>query len=73
MLLAASPLFNGNSDYGRLVNKDGTPLVKTTFDKAKWDRAAQAAKAAIDVSELAGIKLYTAVPNGVLSPLPTNK
>ncbi|MFI5453393.1 RagB/SusD family nutrient uptake outer membrane protein [Pedobacter sp. UC225_61] len=68
LLLAASPLFNGNSDYGRLVNKDGTPLVKTTFDKAKWDRAAQAAKAAIDVSELAGIKLYTAVPNGVLSP-----
>ncbi|WP_316829020.1 RagB/SusD family nutrient uptake outer membrane protein [Pedobacter miscanthi] len=68
LLLAASPLFNGNSDYARLVNKDGTPLVKTAFDKTKWDRAMQAAKAAIDVSEQAGIKLYTAVPSAVLSP-----
>lgn len=68
LLLAASPLFNGNADYGRLVNKDGTPLVKTAFDKAKWDRAALAAKAAIDASEAAGIKLYTAIPSTVLSP-----
>lgn len=68
LLLAASPLFNGNSDYARLINKDGTPLVKTAFDKTKWDRAMQAAKAAIDVSEQAGIKLYTAVPSTVLSP-----
>jgi hypothetical protein len=68
LLMAASPLFNGNSDYARLVNKDGTPLVKTAFDKTKWDKAMQAAKAAIDVSEQAGIKLYTAVPSSVLSP-----
>lgn len=68
LLLAASPLFNGNSDYARLVNKDGTPLVKTAFDPNKWTRAMQAAKAAIDVSEQAGIKLYNAVPNSVLSP-----
>jgi hypothetical protein len=68
LLMAASPLFNGNSDYARLVNKDGTPLVKTAFDKTKWDKAMQAAKAAINVSEQAGIKLYTAVPSSVLSP-----
>ena len=68
LLLAASPLFNGNGDYGRLVNKDGTPLVKTTYDKAKWDRAVLAAKAAIDICDQAGIKLYNAVPSTVLSP-----
>lgn len=68
LLLAASPLFNGNPDYARLTNKDGTPLVKTAFDQNKWVKAAQAAKAAIDVAEQAGIKLYTAVPSTVLSP-----
>lgn len=68
LVMAASPLFNGNADYSRLVNKDGKALVNTTFDPAKWDRAVIAAKAAIDVCELAGIKLYTAVPSSVLSP-----
>lgn len=68
LLLAASPLFNGNTDYARLTNKDGTPLVKTTYDQNKWVKAAQAAKAAIDVCEQAGIRLYTAVPSTVLSP-----
>lgn len=67
LLLAASPLFNGNSDYARLVNKDGTPLVNTSFDKTKWDKAAVAAKAAIDMAEQAGGKLYTAIPSSVLS------
>jgi hypothetical protein len=68
LVMAASPLFNGNPDYSRLINKDGTPLVNTTFDKTKWDRAAKAAKIAIDVCEQAGIKLYNAVPSSVLSP-----
>jgi hypothetical protein len=68
LVLAASPLFNGNPDYSRLVNKDGTALVNTTFDKTKWDRAALAAKAAIDVCEQAGIKLYNGIPLSVLSP-----
>ncbi|MBE9598262.1 RagB/SusD family nutrient uptake outer membrane protein [Pedobacter sp. MC2016-24] len=67
LVLAASPLFNGNADYNRLVNRDGTPLVNTAFDKTKWDRAAVASKAAIDACDQAGIKLYTAVPLGVLS------
>lgn len=68
LLLAASPLFNGNPDYAKLTNKDGTPLVNTTFDQKKWDRAALAAKAAIDISEQAGIKLYKSTPSSVLSP-----
>ncbi len=67
LVMAASPLFNGNPDYARLKNKDGTPLVNTTFDLTKWDRAATATKAAIDMCDQAGIKLYTATPSTVLS------
>jgi len=44
LLLAASPLWNGNSDFADLVNPDGTPLVNTTYDASKWERAANAAK-----------------------------
>lgn len=68
LILAASPLFNGNPDYASLKNKDGTQLVNPTFDKTKWDRAVLATKAAIDISESAGIKLYAAIPSSVLSP-----
>jgi hypothetical protein len=68
LILAASPLFNGNRDYATLKNKDGEALVNTTFDKKKWELAAEAAKAAIEICHQAGIKLYTAVPSSVLSP-----
>jgi hypothetical protein len=48
LLLAASPLFNGNTDLAALKNNDGTALVSQTFDVAKWAAAASAAKAFID-------------------------
>lgn len=49
LLLNASPLFNGNSDYGsNLVNAEGEPLISQTYDPAKWKLAADAAKAFID-------------------------
>ncbi|MES2457025.1 MAG: RagB/SusD family nutrient uptake outer membrane protein [Bacteroidota bacterium] len=68
LVMAASPLFNGNPDYAGLRNKDGVALMNTSFDKTKWDKAVSAAKAAIDACESAGIKLYNAVPSTVLSP-----
>ena len=48
LLYAASPLFNGNADYGNFVNPDGTPLINTVYDHEKWKTAADAAKAVID-------------------------
>lgn len=66
LVTAASPLFNGNPDYSNFVGKDGTPLVNTTFDENKWVVAAEACKAAIDLSEEAGHGLYT-----FQAPLPT--
>ena len=58
LITAASPLFNGNADYAGLVGPDGVALFNTTFDPAKWERAAAACKAAIDLSESLGYTLY---------------
>ncbi|GAB6119746.1 RagB/SusD family nutrient uptake outer membrane protein [Dysgonomonas termitidis] len=58
LLLSASPLFNGNTDYADFKNKDGELLFNTTYDPNKWKMAADAAKEAIDEAELAEHKLY---------------
>ena len=55
---AASPLFNGNTDYTNFNNIDGKPLFNTTYDAVKWEIAAAACKAAIESCEQAGITLY---------------
>jgi hypothetical protein len=47
LLLAASPLYNGNTDLASLKNKDGKQLVSQTYDANKWKRAADAYKAFI--------------------------
>lgn len=52
LLLAASEQWNGNSQYYEVFrNNDGTPLVAAAYDEGKWRRAADAAKAVIDLSE----------------------
>jgi starch-binding outer membrane protein, SusD/RagB family len=58
LVTAASPLFNGNSDYVNLENPDGTQLFNITKDDQKWVRAAIACKEAIDACETAGNQLY---------------
>lgn len=55
---AASPLFNGNPDYASFVNKKGENLFSTSQDPAKWQRAAEACKAAIDAATASGASLY---------------
>ena len=49
LLYAASPEFNGNSDLANFKNFDGKVLINQTYDKEKWKRAADAAKAVIDL------------------------
>lgn len=52
LLLAASPQWNGNSEYySEFRNHDGTPLVAASYDESKWERAAEAAKAVISLAE----------------------
>ncbi|WP_028375651.1 RagB/SusD family nutrient uptake outer membrane protein [Leeuwenhoekiella sp. MAR_2009_132] len=58
LMLSASPLFNGNSDYAGFVDNEGKQLISTVFEVEKWRLAADAAKAAIDVAEANGAALY---------------
>ncbi|AUP77917.1 RagB/SusD family nutrient uptake outer membrane protein [Flavivirga eckloniae] len=62
LVSVASPLFNGNSDYGGFRNKDGTPLFNSVYDEAKWQIAADACKAAIEYCESVGHRLYLYEP-----------
>lgn len=42
LMLAASPLFNGNADYASMKNADGTQLISQTYDVNKWTKAVTA-------------------------------
>lgn len=50
LLFSASPLYNGNADMGDFKNPDGKPLLSANFDKEKWKKAADAARAVIDMN-----------------------
>jgi len=62
LITIASPLFNGNKDYEGFVDSRGRQLISTTYEPAKWDSAASALKAAIDMCHVAGHSLYTFIP-----------
>ncbi|MFB6342758.1 RagB/SusD family nutrient uptake outer membrane protein [Saccharicrinis sp. FJH62] len=70
LLYAASPLYNGNTDYYNFKNPDGTLLINQVYDEEKWAKAAAAAK---DVINLGLYELNT-VPyeEGVTKPLASN-
>lgn len=55
---AASPLFNGNQDFANFVDNQGTALFNPSFDIGKWEKARDAAKAAIEAAHSAGKRLY---------------
>lgn len=48
LLYAASPLFNGNTMYGGMINQDGTHLFPQSYDASKWETARDAYKAFFD-------------------------
>jgi hypothetical protein len=59
LVMAASPLFNGNSDYANYVDNKGRNLFPAAVDNTKWSKAADACKEAITFAESQGNKLYT--------------
>lgn len=59
LVTAASPLFNGNTDYANMVDNQNVQLFPQEVDQSKWERARDACKAAIDICHQAGIGLYT--------------
>ena len=59
LLYAASPLFNGNTEYySDFVNTDGSSLMPLSYDENKWKKAADAALEAINLAESNGYSLY---------------
>lgn len=58
LLLAASPLFNGNSDYADLKDNQGRTLFPANYDENKWKLAADAALDAIKTAEEATHSIY---------------
>ncbi|TKG95432.1 RagB/SusD family nutrient uptake outer membrane protein [Puteibacter caeruleilacunae] len=55
---AASPLFNGNSDFASLSNSDGTKLFSSEYSAEKWQAALTACDEAIFACKDAGHELY---------------
>jgi len=58
LTLAASPLFNGNSDYAGIIDNRGVELFPQEYKAEKWQLAADALKTAIDVCHEAGNELF---------------
>lgn len=58
LMNAASPLFNGNTDYAGFVNAEGEHFFNQTFSSDKWVAAKDACAAAIEEAENAGHALY---------------
>lgn len=69
LLYAASPEFNGNTEFADIVDDQGKQLISQTYNEEKWARAAAAAK---DVMDLNIYSLFTAPFNsddqGVAQP-----
>ena len=58
LLLNASPIFNGNTDFSSLVDAQGNSLVNQTYDSQKWVLAKDALYEAIQSAESNGHQLY---------------
>lgn len=58
LVMAASPLFNGNETYDNFIDSRGVKLFNTEYDPEKWRIAMEACKNAIDTAHLASHKLY---------------
>jgi hypothetical protein len=62
LLFAASDLFNGNTDYARvMVDNKGVELFNQTYDPNKWKIAADACKEVIDLCHEHHKELYDLV------------
>lgn len=58
LITAASPLFNGNTDFSSLIDNRGVQLFNSEYDASKWQEAADAALDAIEICETAGLELF---------------
>ena len=72
LLTAASPMYNGNTDYASFVNHKGEHFFDQSYDVNKWSLARQALKEVIELAESKDFKLLryddTDYPSTTLSP-----
>jgi hypothetical protein len=70
LLYAASPFYNGNTEFFDLKDNQGRTLISQTYSEEKWARAAAAAKEVIDL----GVYDLFTMPLDTAStvPLPDN-
>ncbi|SMD13477.1 RagB/SusD family nutrient uptake outer membrane protein [Pedobacter nyackensis] len=57
LVTAASPLFNGNTDYASFKDKKGRQLISSVYNPVKWDSAVVACKNAVELCERIGYGL----------------
>lgn len=69
LLVAASPMFNGNPSYMNWKRSDGAPFISSVYDADKWGKAAVAAKR---VMETGRYELYTFPRSSDTDPLAPN-
>ena len=68
-LYAASPLFNGNSDFKDVKNHDGTPLFTQEPNIELWKKAAETTREFLDLAETGIYSLCVERhPNGEIDP-----
>lgn len=58
LVLAASPIFNGNTKFGSFKNSAGQPFLNPVPSVDKWKVAADACKAAIEAAHNASLDFY---------------
>ena len=58
LMLSASPIFNGNTDFSSLIDNQGNNLVNQSYDPQKWVLAKDALLDAIESAEANGHFLY---------------
>ena len=58
-LAKQASMFNGNSEYyGGFVDQDGVHFFNQTYDKSRWEFAAEITEQAIEACLANGISLY---------------
>jgi hypothetical protein len=57
LIFAASPLFNGNTQFQTLKNHDGTQLFNPNYEESKWEMAVKACREAITICENSQAKI----------------
>jgi starch-binding outer membrane protein, SusD/RagB family len=68
LMLAASPLYNGNTELAAMVNKDGKQLISQAVDQNKWKVAADAYKAFLNEFVPGVYSLLKKYTNGTYNP-----